>query len=250
MIVVAVYLCHFIWGKGTFRLKPFKPDMKMLGRITLIGIPEGITELCTGVTVFMFNHIIIAFLGEDHIIYYTVSAYVNTLVIMTMVAISQGLQPLVSFYLGRKEMDICKKLLRYGFIVSSVIAVTAFAGLNLLAKQVVAAFIADTNSEVFSTSVAVFRKFSISFLFIGINVVTAGFLTAMGQPKGAFIISVGRGLILPVTALILLAYATGGSGIWWAQLFSEVVCVVLSVILLKKERRNFGKLKLGSISPK
>lgn len=248
MTVVILYLCHFIWGKASFRLTAFRPDFKMLGRITLIGIPEGVTELCSGLTVFMFNHIIIAFLGEEHIVYYTVSAYVNTLVIMTMVAISQGIQPLVSFYLGRKELFVCKKLLKYGFIVSSAIALTAFAGLNLLAKQVVSAFIADTQSQVFTASVEVFRKFSVSFLFIGINIIIAGFLTAMGQPKGAFLISVGRGFVLPVGALIILAYATGGSGIWWAQLISELLCVVMSVLLLKRERRHFGKLKLNSLS--
>jgi len=244
--VVGLYLCHFIFGKGTFRLTRFKPDGKMLGRIALIGIPEGITELCAGLTVFMFNHVIISFLGEGHIVYYTVSAYVNTLVIMTMVAISQGMQPLVSFHLGRGDLATCKKLLKYGFIVSSAIAVIAFAGLNIFAKQVVAAFIEDTGSDVFRYSIVVFRKFSVSFLFIGINVVIAGFLTAMSRPKGAFVISVGRGFVLPVAALLALAYATGGSGIWWSQLIAELVCIIISVTLLKLESKNFGKLRLIS----
>ena len=66
----------------------------------------------------------------------------------------------------------------------------------------------------------------------------------MSRPKGAFIISVGRGFVLPVAALIILAFATGGGGIWWSQLIGELVCIIISVALLKTESKHFGKLKL------
>ncbi len=242
--VVGLYICHFISKKSTFKLTRFKPDLKMLGRISLIGIPEGVTELCAGLTVFMFNNVIISFLGEGHIIYYTVSAYVNTLVIMTMVAVSQGIQPLVSFHLGKGDLATCKKLLKYSFIVSTGIAIIAFSGVNIFAKQVVAAFIDDVTSPVFSASVTVLRKFSISFLFIGTNVVISGYLTAMSKPRGAFVISVGRGFVLPVAALLALAYIAGGNSIWWAQLIAELLCIIVSRTFLKVESKHLGKLTL------
>ncbi len=242
--VVMLYILHFISHKATFKLCIFKPELKILGRITLIGIPEGITELCAGLTVFMFNRVIIAFLGEGHIIYYTVSAYVNTLVIMTMVAVSQGIQPLVSFYLGRGDLATCKKLLKYSFVVSSAIAVTAFATVNIFAKPIVNAFIDNATQAVISASILVLRRFSVSFLFMGINIVIAGYLTAMSRPKGAFVISTGRGFLLPVAALFALAYTTGGSGIWWAQLIAEIICIAVSLAFLKIEGKQFGKLTL------
>ncbi|MDD4688350.1 MAG: MATE family efflux transporter [Eubacteriales bacterium] len=249
-LIVTLYLCHFIFGKSGFRLTKFKTDFNLLGRVALIGVPEGITELCTGLTVFMFNRVIISFLGEGAIVYYTVSAYVSTLVIMTMVAIAHGIQPLVSFYLGRGDLDKCKKLLKYGFAVSGTISFIAFLGTNLLANQIVGAFFDDPTSKEFLASVYVFRKFSLSFLFVGISVVISGFLTAMGQPRGAFIISLGRGFALPVGVLMALAYATGGSGIWWAQAIAELVCVVIAVALLAGEKKHFGKLKLGNMVKK
>ncbi|MCB6638941.1 MATE family efflux transporter, partial [[Ruminococcus] torques] len=72
-------------------------------RILPIGIADFITEMSAGVIVFLFNHAILKYIGDDGIVTYTVITYIYNLVMMTFTGISQGTQPLVSFYHGKKE---------------------------------------------------------------------------------------------------------------------------------------------------
>ena len=55
---------------------------------------DGVTELCNGVMIFLFNRVILRCLGDDGLVSYSIIAYVNTLIVNTMLGISQGSQPL------------------------------------------------------------------------------------------------------------------------------------------------------------
>ena len=72
------------------------------------------TELCTGLMMFLFNRTVLRYIGNDGVVTYTIIAYVNTVIINLMMGVSQGSQPLISFYYGEGRHDKCRKLLRYG----------------------------------------------------------------------------------------------------------------------------------------
>lgn len=78
-------------------------DMSVYKRILPIGIADFITEMSAGVIVFLFNHAILKYIGDDGIVTYTVITYIYNLVMMTFTGISQGTQPLVSFYHGKRS---------------------------------------------------------------------------------------------------------------------------------------------------
>ncbi len=73
-----------------------------------------------------------------------------------------------------------------------------------------------------------------------------GFLTAVERPKAAISISVGRGLLFQAGALLLLAAAVGGTGIWFAPVISEALCAVMAVWFLRRfpaENRSITNIK-------
>ena len=60
------------------------------------------------------------------VVSYTIIAYVNTIVVMSMAGIAQGIQPLISFHYGRQERDVCSRLLKYSLTASVGVAGIAF----------------------------------------------------------------------------------------------------------------------------
>ena len=54
----------------------------------------------------MFNHAILRYIGEQGVVSYTIIAYVNTIVVMSMAGIAQGIQPLISFHYGLSLIHI------------------------------------------------------------------------------------------------------------------------------------------------
>lgn len=238
LLTCIIYLTHFLGKRTTFHPVRFRMDWKIYRRLLPIGISDGLTELCNGLMIFLFNHTILRCIGTDGLVAYTIIAYANTLVINITMGVSQGSQPLISFQNGRGDGTAIGKLLRYGLRTMCGIAAVCFTVLFLAAPKLVAVYLPEAGAEMLTFATDAFRRYSLCYLPVGFNIYIAGFLTAMERPLPAVSISTGRGLILQGSILLLLAAVLGGSSIWFAPVISEVLCLGLSVFFLLRLRRT------------
>ena len=236
LLTCIIYLTHFLGKHTTFHPVRFRMDWKIYRR--LLTMSDGVTELCTGLMIFLFNHTILRCIGTDGLVAYTIIAYANTLVINITMGVSQGSQPLISFQNGRGDGTAIGNLLRYGLRTMCGIAAVCFTVLFLAAPKLVAVYLPEAGAEMLTFATDAFRRYSLCYLPVGFNIYIAGFLTAMERPLPAVSISTGRGLILQGSILLLLAAVLGGSSIWFAPVISEVLCLGLSVFFLLRLRRT------------
>lgn len=241
LVVCCLYVAHFLGKKCTFHFTRFHFDGAIYRRLLPLGVADGSTELCTGLMLFVFNRVVLALLGESGIVSYTIIGYMNTLVVMTMVGVSQGAQPLVSYHRGKGNPAACRTLLRYALWTTAVMSVVIFAGFFIFTPQLVHIYIGDTASELFRFSVASFRKYSFSFLLAGFNVVLAGYLIAVERPKYAILIAVGRGFVVQSLCLAVIGATLGGAYIWYTPVVSEILCLVMAVIFLRRYQKSNQK---------
>lgn len=246
-LLVFLYLGHFLSPKATIRFRKFHWNISQVFRSIKIGMSSCLTEFSAGITVFLFNHTILKYLGNDGIISYTIIAYVNTIVVMSLAGIAQGAQPMVSFYYGKGEMKKYKTLLKYGMITSLGVGVIAFIGSVVGADLLVGMFISKELTELRTYTVAVFRIFSLSFLIMGINIQMGGFFTAVERPEPALIISLGRGFFTLALALKGCTWLFGGAGIWWASTVSELLCCILTAVFAYQYKKHMEVGKDESI---
>ena len=238
LLTCVIYITHFFGKHTTFHLVRFRPEGSIYRRLIPIGLADGVTELCNGVMIFLFNHVILRCIGTDGLVSYTIIAYTNTLVVNIMLGVSQGSQPLVSFQYGRKDPEKYRRLLRYGLITVAIMTVVCFAGIFLLAPQLVHIFLGSEKPLLNAASTGALRRYALSYLLVGFNILMGGFLTAVERPRSALCISMGRGLVLQAGALLLLAALWGGSSIWFAPLCSELLCFAMALILMRRFRRD------------
>uniref|UniRef100_UPI00241E7636 MATE family efflux transporter n=2 Tax=Clostridiaceae TaxID=31979 RepID=UPI00241E7636 len=180
---------------------------------------------------------ILRYIGESGIVTYSIICYVGTLVIMTMIAITQGMQPLCSYYYGKEEFKTIKKLIKMGLKAVSISSIAIFIICIVFAKEIVYIFIKDSSSPLFTYSISAFRLFSSSFLVLGFNVLVSGYFASIEEAFKATIISISRGLIFISLALFSLSFYFGDTGIWIATLISELICLLLSSYLLLKRNK-------------
>ncbi len=106
---------------------------------------------------------IIHYLNENALVSFTIIAYVNSLVVMSMAGIAQGAQPLISYYFGQNNWANCKKLLRYCLTATGVMAlaffVVYFSGTDLIVKL----FVSKDKLDLIESSRVVFRIFNFSY---------------------------------------------------------------------------------------
>lgn len=235
------FLIHFLSSRGKLQFVKFKINFEMLKRILYIGFPDAITELTSGVVILLFNQTILKYIGEDGIITYSIISYVNTLVIMTMIAITQGMQPLSSYHYGKNENNVVKKLLKMSIKTIAFSSIFIFMLCIVFANPIVSIFLKGQSPELFAYSVSSFRIFSITFLVLGFNVLTSGYFASIEKTFDATIISLSRGLVLITIVLIAMTSLFGEKGIWISTLISELLCLIISITLLYKNKLSFKK---------
>lgn len=235
---MSVFLLYFLTHRQRLRLGRFRPDLKVYRRIVPLGLSDGLNELSNAIVILLFNRILLAVIGEDAVVSYTIVSYVNTLVLMTMTGTAQGIQPLVSYHLGAGERDVCHRLLKLGAGLIAVCSAVSFLLCQTGAPGIVGLFLDAGEPVLFADSVRALRLYSFAFLVLGFNVLLAGFFTAVEWPAASCSISLGRGLILLTASLVVLSALFGGTGIWLSPLCSELLCLCVSLFWLRRYRRT------------
>lgn len=228
------FTSHFLGPKSTLKLKKFKFNLGVIKRIVCIGFSDCITELSMGIVILLFNQCIIATIGSIGLITYSVISYINTLVLSTMLGVSQALQPLTSFYNGSKDMSSVKILLKISLKTTAIFSFIILGLCIFFGDILVLMFIDNTDVETFKYTVNILKVFSVSFAILGFNVVTSGVLASIEKPKDAGIISIGRGLIVIFITVILLVCLLGGNGIWISTIISEFIVLLFSIKKIKE----------------
>ena len=158
LIVVILYLTHFCSKKTHMKPVRFTFSLSLAWRTVKIGLSSGITEFSAGIVIFLFNHAILTYLNEEFIVSYTIVTYVSTIIVMSMAGIAQGIQPLVSYYYGRRMPRKYHLLLKYALCFGLVFSIAAFIISGIIAEPLVNLFISPKLSDLRSASVGVFRK--------------------------------------------------------------------------------------------
>lgn len=237
VISTSIFLIYFATHRKNLRIQRFCWLPGIYGQIIKIGIPNCFMELAGGLTIFLFNFVILRVIGEDGVICYTVLAYIFTFAGNTMSGITQGMQPLVSYYYGAGESEIYQKLLRYGMATVFGCSLVMVAGLQFGGKYAVGIFLDTEHAGLFDTAVAALRLYCLSFLLMGYNILVSGFLTAINHPDYSFIISVCRSFLFLFASLTALAALFGDTGIWLASFVSEGMCLGVTWLFYHRWKR-------------
>ncbi len=236
LMTLSIFLAHFLSKKSGFSFVKIKWNFKEVVSMAKIGVADSVTEFSVGAIIFLFNNTLIRVSGNDGVVIYTVIAYVSQLILMTMMGVNQGMQPLVSYYHGRQEDKTHKYILRIALLAAGAASVIAFAWGVLYPNPVVAVFIDRTADAVlYENAVDAFKLFSFSFLPLGVVVILAGYFTALERPKSAMTISICRGLVLVVISLVIMTMLFGEIGIWLSMGVSETIALILAVTMYKKK---------------
>ena len=233
-IIILILIPHFFTTKATLKL------IKPTGGYTVIfvamknGVSEFINESSAGITVMIFNFMMIKYVGASGVAAYTIVTYFIMISIMISFAISDGLQPIVAKHYGAKEFSRIKIFLKMGFgtIVgfSSILVISV-----LISPQILVDLFLDDNSiETKNITVEFLRYTWIAFLFVGLNILITSYLTSIHQPFASASISIVRSLIFPIFFVSILSYFFGLVGVYIALPFSEIFTFLIAFYFFRK----------------
>lgn len=220
---------HFHFVKPSYPWHEYK-------RMLPLGLPDCISEISPGIMITVFNYRINQLLGTNGLVTFTVLMYIYNLVLMVMVGCSQGTQPLVSYYYGKKDKKAIHTFHMYARILVSGAGLFLFFIVQIFASTITSAFI-QTGTQNFYETIHALRLFSFVFLIMGHVVITSGYLVALEEPKKAFFLSLSRGIIFVILSLFICTILFQEQGIWISCTVSELFCLCIALYDLKTQRK-------------
>jgi putative MATE family efflux protein len=229
----------FSKNNSLLRLGKTKWEGKALLHTCVNGSSELMTNLSLSLVNMLYNFQLIRFLGNDGIAAYGTIMYVNFIFISVFIGFSVGTAPIVSFHYGAGNRPELKNVLKKS-TVFNIIASVLMLVLALLLSDPLSALFVGYNEALFELTARAFRLYSLSFLVLGFNIYASSFFTALGNGVLSALISFLRTLVFQIAGILLLPLIWEADGIWFSVTVAEAAALIITVILLAKNRKRYG----------
>lgn len=212
--------------------------VKVLLRSCLNGASEMVTNLSTAVTTFLFNITMMRFLGENGVASITILLYSQYVFTAIYLGYSAGVAPIISYNYGAQDVAHLKRLLKMSLTFILITSALSFFTALMLGDKITAIF-SVRGSAVFDLTVNGFYYFSVSFLFIGVNIFASAFFTALSDGKTSALISFMRTFVFIVLGILLLPLFFNVTGVWLTIPAAELLGIVVSLVCLIKKKEQY-----------
>lgn len=218
--------------KGKFRYK-------LLWNMLYNGSSEGLSELSAGITVFLFNNVMMDLFGKSGVAAFTSVNYLLYLGVQLYVGLSDGIIPILSYNYGAGNKERVRATIRLGRRTNLIIGLIFFALLFWGGTFLVGHFFGNTDAgdveviKAIAVTGATYVAFA--FFFNGQNILSSSLFTSMGDARTSVVISLMRGLLLVVIGILILPLIFGNTGIWLVIPLSELVTLFYCLVIVRKK---------------
>ena len=216
-----------------------KFSIRLIARMLYNGSSEGLSELSAGITVLLFNWMMMRLFGADGVAAFTAVNYMLYLGVVLFVGLSDGIIPVFSYNYGAGNMDRMKQTLLLGFKTNAIVGFTFFMLIHFGSDHFLMLFFDSSSNEhidrILSIASVGASFVSFAFLLNGANIITSSFFTSMGDARTSVIISLLRGLLMIIIGITVYPVLFGNNGIWMVIPIAEIVTFTYSVYILRKK---------------
>lgn len=230
-VVGALYYLIYFWrGKSTLsiRLSDFQMRNHIASGVLAIGIPASLGNLLMSISQMITNSLMSQY-GSLAVAAYGVSAKVLMIVTLIGIGIGQGVQPLLGFCYGAKNMDRFKKSLTFTTIFSLILCGAVTILCFVFARPIVQVFLSTPDAL---DAAVTFSKIMLSTAWLfGVYYSLINALQAVGAAAPSLWLSVCRQGIVYIPAVFLFNALIGINGLAWAQPAADIVSLALAFLL-------------------
>ena len=149
-----------------------------------------------------------------------------------------GTAPIIGYHYGAENTEELKNLLKKSL---KLIAITSIVmtGLAEISSKLLASIFVSYNAELLDMTTNAIRLFAISYIISGFNIFASAFFTALNNGLVSATISFLRTLVFQVAMILILPLIFGLNGIWLAVVVAETLALIVSIIFLVYNRKNY-----------
>lgn len=249
MVIGFVFVMHHFLNPNSFiklRWKNLRLNLKIVWSITSIGMSPFLMQIAASAVIFVIiNQLKIygaenAHSGDMAIGAYTIANTLIMLIVMIVIGLTQGMQPIVGYNYGAKNYVRVKETLIYTIKIGVSITTFGFV-LGFFFPDLFVSFFGP-GPELAEGAAKALRLIVICFPLAGFQIVVTNFFQCIGQAGKSIFLSLTRQFLFLVPALFILPNYLGVNGIWLSMPTADIISTITTLILflmqikvLKKE---------------
>jgi putative MATE family efflux protein len=236
-------LYYFLSGNSLLKIRPknLKPVGVIIKKIAVVGFPAFAMQTTNSIQNLILNRSLVYYGGDLALATIGILMSIATLIVMPVIGISQGAQPIIGFNYGAQKLSRVKTTVKLAVIAATAIVTIGFIVSKLWPAQLIGLF--NHNPELIALGTHALLIFFMFFPCVGLQIIGSGYFQAVGKPVQATILSLSRQVIIFMPFLLIFPLYCGLDGIWWAVAFSDLGAFLLTGAWLWSERRHLNKIE-------
>lgn len=241
VISLCIMLTHFFKKENTLKLTKPVNLMKQLSQVCTNGFSSFFIDIAMGILTIFFNKQIMRYLGTNALSVYGVIINISTFVQCCAYSVGQAAQPIISTNYGAEKGNRIRETLKYALRTTAFFALF-WTILSLAVPNAYIRIFMSPTKEILSIAPAIIRSYSISFLLLPLNIFSTYYFQALLKPQSAFLVSVGRGIVLSGLFIFLLPIVCQANSLWFAMPITELIIAVYVVWKMRKYTKELREV--------
>ncbi|OXX83414.1 MATE family efflux transporter [Paraclostridium benzoelyticum] len=231
--VSAVWVLLFLVGKKSIlkiRKKYIVPNLKVIRPILLLGISPFIMQATESLVIISMNNNLAKYGGDLAIGAMTIMSSVMQIILLPMMGLTQGAQPIISFNYGADKLDRVRKTFKL-LLVSCLVYTTIMWGAIMIFPQVFVS-IFNSNPQLVEITVWSMRIYFAGILLFGAQIACQQTFLALGQAKISMILALLRKIILliPLIFILPIFFENKLQGVLTAEPVADITAAIVTII--------------------
>ena len=227
---------HFV--RGTYKLQ-----WKLIMAMISIGTAPFVINIAGSFINAFLNNILVHQGGDNAVGAAGIFTTYTQLLIMAVMGISQGMQPILGYNYGARRISRLKATFRLGVIVSTLVC----AGGTLIAvfaPQIVA-YMFTTDAGLVHETCKALRISMLMFWMAGFHIVATTLFQSIGCAKESILLSFARQAIFIIPLLLIFPHFWGLTGAWVAFPVSDIFVSAVALYLVIREYKSLSELTIA-----
>ena len=205
-------------------------NFALIKSILSIGLSSFLLHTATSLVNVLMNHTLQNHGGDLAIGAFGIITSFTSLIVMSIVGMAQGMQPIVGYNYGAGLYYRVKTTLKYCISIATIITTLGCICALIFPHYIARMFTIDTNLVNITTNgLSIYAS---TFFVVGFHIIVTNYFQSIGRAKTSIFLSLSRQILLLIPFILLFPPIWGLTGAWLAQPASNIISAAIAVIIL------------------
>ena len=247
MLISCLWIMHYFFRKVntlsfrklTFNISQFSRQRLKDLRFSIlnsqfsilsIGLSSFLLHTATSLVNVLMNHTLQNHGGDLAIGAFGIITSFTSLIVMSIVGMAQGMQPIIGYNYGAGLYDRVKTTLKYCISIATIITTLGCIIALIFPHYIARLFTIDTNLvNITASGLSIYAS---TFFVVGFHIIVTNYFQSIGRAGVSIFLSLSRQILLLIPFILLFPPIWGLTGAWMAQPVSNIISAAIAIVIL------------------